>query len=309
MRHSRRQVLKRAALGAAGAIAGGFVGSGSSSSLFADQPTSSSDSSAAWRPRLGLVTYNWGKDWDVPTLIANCGETGFQGVELRSTHKHGVEITLSAAERSEVRKRFADSSVELVGLGSACEYHSTDPAVLAKNIDETKAFITLCHDVGGSGVKVRPNGLPADRPVEQTLEQIGKSLNEVARFGAEHGVQIRLEVHGKGTDELPHIRTIMDVADHPNATVCWNCNGTDLKGEGLDHNFRLVQARLGTIHIHDLTFDAYPWAPLFALLRQADFRGWTLLEEGKVPDDIVAAMHANRQRWEELVVASAGASR
>ena len=124
--------------------------------------------------RLGLVTYNWGKEWDLPTLIHNCEATGFGGIELRSTHKHGVEITLNAKERREVRDRFADSPVKLVGLGSACEYHSADQTVVARNIEETKAFVKLCHDVGGKGVKVRPNGLPKGVPVRKTLEQIGR---------------------------------------------------------------------------------------------------------------------------------------
>jgi len=110
--------------------------------------------------QLGLVTYMWGADWDLPTLIENCEQTGFAGVELRSTHKHGVEPTLSAAQREEVARRFDDSGVELAGLGSACEYHSPDPNVLKKNIEETKAFVRLCHDCGGGGVKIRPNGLP-----------------------------------------------------------------------------------------------------------------------------------------------------
>lgn len=60
---------------------------------------------------------------------------------------------------------------------------------------------------------VRPNALSPDVPVEKTLEQIGRALNEVARHAADHGVQIRLEVHGAGTKELPNIRTIMDVAE------------------------------------------------------------------------------------------------
>ena len=47
--------------------------------------------------QLGLVTYLLGKDWDVATLIENCTNTGFQGVELRSTHAHGVESDLSNA--------------------------------------------------------------------------------------------------------------------------------------------------------------------------------------------------------------------
>ena len=41
---------------------------------------------------LGLVTYNLARDWDLPTLIRNCEETGFHAVELRTTHAHGVEL-------------------------------------------------------------------------------------------------------------------------------------------------------------------------------------------------------------------------
>src|SRR5262249_45270433 len=99
--------------------------------------------------RLGIVTYMWGTEWDLPTLIKNCAETGFEGVELRTTHKHGVEVTLSPDQRKEVRRRFDDSPVRFVGPGSACEFHSPDPAVVRKNIEETKKFVVLSHDIGG----------------------------------------------------------------------------------------------------------------------------------------------------------------
>src|SRR5262249_44608911 len=157
--------------------------------------------------------YNWGKDWDLPTLLKNCVAAKCDGVELRTTHKHGVEPTLNERERAEVLKRFSDSGVEFVGIGSACEYHSPDPAAPKKQIDETKAFIVLAHDLGGSGVKVRPNGLPKDVPVEKTIAQIGKSLNQVAEFGAGYGIEIRVEVHGNGTAEIPAFKKIMDAAD------------------------------------------------------------------------------------------------
>jgi hypothetical protein len=32
--------------------------------------------------RLGSVTYNIAKDWDVPTIIKNLEQAGFEGVEL-----------------------------------------------------------------------------------------------------------------------------------------------------------------------------------------------------------------------------------
>ncbi|HUG90951.1 MAG TPA: TIM barrel protein [Planctomycetaceae bacterium] len=288
---TRREFLGRAA--------GAFAATGLMASL-CGRASGDSDQPERRGMRLGLVTYNWGKDWDLPTLLRNCEATQFEGVELRSTHRHGVEPSIGKTERDEVRKRFADSPVVLAGLGSACEYHSPDPGVVRQNIEDTKAFVRLCHEVGGEGVKVRPNGLPDGVAVPKTLEQIGRSLAECARFADDYGIDIRLEVHGRGTSELPHIRTIMDVADHPRAVVCWNCNETDLAGEGLEHNFQLVKKRLGTIHIHDLRSDAYPWADLFRLLKAADFSGWTLLEDGRMPEDLVAAMRENRRLWERL---------
>lgn len=250
--------------------------------------------------KLGLVTHNWGKEWDLASLLKNCSKTGYSGVELRTTHKHGVEISLSKQDRQVVRKQFEDSSVTFVGPGTACEYHSADPDLLKKNIEETKAFIKLSHDCGGSGVKVRPNGLPLDVPVEKTIEQIGRSLREVSQFAADYGQEIRLEVHGSRSCAIPVIHQVMQIADHPQAKVCWNCMPTDLDGDGLAANFKLVGDSIGTVHIHDLRTQSYPWSELFALLNQSHFSGWTLLEEGSVPPDILSAMQENQKLWTEL---------
>lgn len=274
----------------------------SSLSLLSKSRACAAPASSATPMRLGLVTYLWGQDWDLPTLIANCEKTNVLGLELRTEHKHGVEPSLSAEERAEVKKRFADSPVELVGYGSNAEYHSPDRQQVQHNIELTKAYIKLMHDCGGSGVKVKPNGLPSDVPVEKTLEQIGRALNVVAKYGAEYGQRIRLEVHGRGTDELPHIKTIMDVADHPNVGVCWNCNGTDLQGEGLEHNFRRVQNRLADIvHVRELNMNGYPYPQLFELLVQADYQGWILLECRTQPEDRVAALAEQKVAFEDLV--------
>ncbi len=236
--------------------------------------------------RLGLVTYNLAKDWTIDTLIQNCEATQFEGVELRTTHAHGVEVTLNAAQRAEVKKRFQDSKVELMGLGSAFEYHSPDPAKLRRQIEDTKEYIVLAQDVGAGGVKVRPNGLPREVPVQKTLEQIGRSLREVGEFGKDHGVQIRLEVHGSGTSLLPHIKTIMDVANHPNVGVCWNSNQTDLEGEGFDANFDLVKDRIFSVHMRDLYLEEYPFRKLLTRLTASGFRGFCLAEIGESKDPL-----------------------
>ena len=53
--------------------------------------------------KLGAVTYNIAKDWDVPTIITNFTAAGLDAVELRTTHAHGVELSLTPAQRAEVR--------------------------------------------------------------------------------------------------------------------------------------------------------------------------------------------------------------
>jgi sugar phosphate isomerase/epimerase len=249
----------------------------------------------------GMVTYLWGQGWDLPTLLANCQKAQIRGVELRTGHAHKVEPKLNAAERDEVKKRFADSPVTLVGLGTAEEFHHPDKAALAKAIEAAKAFIRLSHDVGGSGVKVRPNNLPKGVPVEKTVQQIGKALNVVGAFGADCGQQIRLEVHGT-CSPLGIIKRIMDVADHPNVGVCWNSNTADLAGEGLAANFNLVKRRFGrTVHVRPLDSPDYPFAELIGLLVGMDYEGWVLLEAGGAPKDPVQALIRQRTLFEKDV--------
>src|SRR5947199_10508878 len=67
--------------------------------------------------RLGLVTYNVAANWDLPTLLSVCKKVGISPVELRTTHKHGVEPSLSKDQRQEVRKRFQDAGIEIWGCG------------------------------------------------------------------------------------------------------------------------------------------------------------------------------------------------
>jgi sugar phosphate isomerase/epimerase len=242
----------------------------------------------ATRPlKLGTVTYNIAKDWDVPVLIKNLTEAGFDAVELRTTHRHGVELALSPAARAEVRTRFADSPVKIGGLGTTCEYHSADPVLVGKNVDETKAWVKLAQDVGSPSVKVRPNGLARDVPEERTLEQIGKALAECGAFAREHGVKIQLEVHGEQTSRVPRIRKILDYGGNdPGVKVCWNSNQTDLLDGGFDSNFRLVRDQIGQVHMRDLFLEEYPWRSLIAALSDMRFDGYCFAEVPESPDAV-----------------------
>lgn len=290
MKINRRQLLAKAGLGL------GALGMVNSAGFAAELSPSSGTKKAQSKMRLGTVTYNLAKDWDMATIIKNCEAAKFEGVELRTTHAHGVEVKLSKPQREEVRKRFRDSKVQLMGLGSAFDYHTPDPAKLRRDIEATKEYLVLAHDVGASGVKVRPNGLPKEVPVEKTLEQIGKSLRELGEFGEGYGVQIRLEVHGSGTSLLPNIRKILDAAHHKNVGITWNSNPSDLEGQGFDSNFDLVKDKIFCVHMRDLYLEDYPFRRLLRRLNEIGFSGYCLAE---VPEsaDPVRVMRYYRGLW------------
>jgi sugar phosphate isomerase/epimerase len=259
--------------------------------------------------KLGLVTYLWGQYWDLPTVIANCEKTGVLGVELRTEHAHKVEANLTDAQRRDVKKRFADSKVTLVSLGTNFAFHYPEEDKLRKDIEGAKQYIKLAYDCGASGIKVKPNDLPKGVPPAKTTEQIGKSLNELGQFAARYGQKVRLEVHG-GCSLLPTIKAIMDVVNQPNVGVCWNCNAEDLKGEGLESNFKLVRSRFGdTVHVRELNLNDYPYQQLINLLVATNYDGWVLLEGRIMPKDPIQAMIEQREVFAQMVAkAQSGAA-
>jgi sugar phosphate isomerase/epimerase len=251
--------------------------------------------------KLGMVTYMWGAEWDLPTLIKNCTDAGFEGVELRSTHKHGVEVTLSKEQRQEVRKQFADSPVKCVGPGSACEYHSADHGIVQQNIELTKRFVELSADIGATGVKVRPNGFVKGEERDKTIERIGLALRECGEFAAGFKQEIRVEVHGNGTSEPAVIQKIMEIANHPQVVVCWNSNPGETINGSIRQSFDLLKNKLGaTVHIHDLFDKSYPYRELFQLLKTQNYQGY-LLSESPATTDAPRIMRYYRALFDELL--------
>ena len=252
--------------------------------------------------QLGLVTYQWGKDWDLPTLIANCEKTGLLGVELRTQHAHGVETSLSASERADVKKRFADSSVTCLGYGSNYDFHHADQAEVRANIEGTKEYIKLCHDIGATGIKVKPNGIPKDVPWEKTIAQIAKSFNEIGKYASDYGQEIRVEVHGRESQKLPNMKAMFDQVTEKNVKVCWNCNDQDLLPPGLADNFNSVKKWFGdTVHIRELNVGKYPYQELMNLFVAMNYKGWILLEARTSPPDRIAAMKEQLQIFNAMI--------
>jgi len=256
--------------------------------------------------QLGLVTYNVPAGWDLPTILRICKKVGIAAVECRTTHKHGVEPSLTAEQRKDVKKQFADSGIVFWGSGSVCEFHSDQPAVVKKNIEDCKAFIGLVKDLGGRGVKVRPNGVAKGMTTENACEQIGKALIECGKAASDAGIEICVEVHGAIVALPKNMKAIMSACGHKSVGVTWNSNASDLVEGKLDAGFDLLAEHIRSCHINDLTNDKagkYPYRDLFAKLKKIGYDRYTMCEVGKsyTPDEGEKFLTDYKQLWTELV--------
>ena len=204
-----------------------------------------------------------------------------------------------------MKKQFADSGVVFWGCGSVCEFHSDQPAVVKKHVEDCKQFIGLVKELGGTGVKVRPNGVAKGMTEEAACTQIGKALMECGKAAADAGVEIWVEVHGNPTQKPKLMRAIMDACGHKSVGVTWNSNPTDILDGKLDAGFDLLKGFVKSCHINDLTNDKagkYPYRDLFAKLRGIGYDRYTLCEVGKSysPEEGLKFLTDYKKLWNEL---------
>jgi Xylose isomerase-like TIM barrel len=253
--------------------------------------------------KFGLTSYQWGADWDIPTMIANCSKAKALGVELRTSakYKHGVEIDISPERRREVKRLFADSPVKLIGINSAERFDSPDPAVVRTAIENAKKHIVLAHDTGATGIRVFPNDFHAGVPEDQTLAQIAKALNELGKFAQEHGQRVRIENHGKA-GRLADLRKVMAQVDQKSVGIKLNGDARDNEGGKFAENFAAIKHRLGdTLHMRMYKDSEFPYQLQWNLLVEAGWDGWCFVEESvKVPDRVQALIE-EREMWEKMI--------
>ncbi|MCP4456314.1 MAG: TIM barrel protein [Planctomycetes bacterium] len=297
---TRRSFLGKNIRAAACLAAAGTLGSQEVWSAGAKRKKTKKKSRKSGPMRFGFTTYTWGKPWDIPTLIVNCTKAKALGVELRTSQKyaHGVELTLPAAQRREVKTQFANSPITLVGLASGERFDSPDPAKVKTAIEAAKAHMKLSHDIGGTGVRVFPNDFHEGVAHEVTIAQIAKALNEVGAYAAGLGQQVRLEAHGN-VGHLPFIGQIMAQVDQPSVRVKLNSDARDAEGDGFKKNFRKVKRYLGdTLHVHDMKNDKFPHQLQMDVLMNMGWDGWWLVEASDKVPDRVQALVEQRKMWE-----------
>lgn len=245
--------------------------------------------------KLALLTYNLAKTWDLDHIIQAAKDYGFAGIEFRveANHAHGVELERTAQERKEILNRIQDAYLEVACLGTSSRFENPDPAERKKMIDRTKRYIELASDLNCERIRVFGNDIPAGADREEVVEYVAESLTTLGEFAEPYGVDVLLEMHGQ-FNYWGFSRTAVEIADHPNVALLYNCDPRDLVAGSVASTYSRIRGWVRHVHMHAFV-GPYPYPELFDLLQDDGYEGYCSSEvDQEVPTvEHFLGMYAN----------------
>jgi sugar phosphate isomerase/epimerase len=214
-------------------------------------------------------------------LVELLPANGFDGVEFRceAGQKHGVEPEVSPAERRRIKALLDGAGLEVSCLSTGQRFESPDPKERQKVIERVKQFVDLAADLGCNSLRTFGNDFPPGVPRPDVVKYVGESLRACGEYAADKGVDVLLEMHGQFY-YWEYCLGAVQVADHPNVAINYNCDQKDLVDGSVAYTWSKVADHVRHVHLHDLENPAFPYTELFGLLKATGYEGFCSLEEG-----------------------------
>lgn len=228
--------------------------------------------------KLGLLTYNVARDWDLEKLIEVSKKLGYAGIEFRvdSEHKHGVEIDSSKKARKEIKNRLEDAYLEAIGIGTSSRFESSEKSVRRENIERAKKCVELASDIDAKYVRVFGNQFQAGSDREEVVRWVGEALTEINEFAKPYKVEALLEMHGD-FNFWKYTLKALELSNIPGAGLVYNCDKRDMIGNSIKPTYSRVRHLIKHVHMHAL-IGTYPYKEFLQLLKDDGYDGYLSAE-------------------------------
>jgi sugar phosphate isomerase/epimerase len=192
----------------------------------------------------------------LPEVLQEAQRLGYDGFEPRVAgkpgqpgHAHGIELARTPRERRGIRRQFASSGVSLCCLALGTSF--ADPQTVEANVEETRRYLTLAHDVGARCVRVFGGRLPAGSDRSAAIGLLVDALLQLAPEARDAGVPIVLETHDDWCDPTL-VADVMRRTNHPAVGVNWDVMHPVRFGLAtMRESFDLLRPWIRHVHIHD----------------------------------------------------------
>jgi len=242
--------------------------------------------------KLSYTTYMIGAGLSFEQSVELALATGCAGIEFRTGNifPHGVEVSLTSAQRKEKRRYIEDRYLEVSCLNSQFELHNPDAKEREKVVEDIGRMAKLASDLGCPFVRVFGNNIPEGVNAQSCVQYVGEALGKAADLAAPYGVDILLEMHGQ-YNYWGYALPALKEAGRPNAGILYNCDNRDLVGGSVAETFSRVKDFVRHVHMHDVN-KGYPYVQLFEELVRMGYGGYISAEiDGSAEPTRVLAIH------------------
>lgn len=244
--------------------------------------------------------------------FSTIGKLGYTGVEIApftfAPHDEPFDVRKVPAERIvEVRTMAEDAGLEVVGLhwllAKTEGFHLTspDPTVRRHTADYLRKLAEVCADLGGTilvlGSPKQRNLLPGvsyDDAEAYAVEVLHAAIPACAQFGVTIGLEPLGPMDG---DFLLTARAgvrLVEMVGSPHCKLHLDVKAMSSEGKAIPDIIRDNRQWLVHFHANDPNLlgpgmGDVDFRPIFAALREIDYRGWVSVEVFKYepsPDDI-----------------------
>jgi len=192
-------------------------------------------------------------DWDLETILKSAAGMGFAAVEVRGI---GGELRAERIpcflpeNRGRTRALLEQYQVRICGIDTSCAFD--DAAHLEKALEEGRAAIALCSQMGAGMVRVFGDRLPKGREKE-VMGQAARGLRSLCDAAEATGpVQVLLEVHGDFNTVEVFSELLPQLEGRPSFGLIWDIEHS-FRSYGRDAGafYRLIRPYIRHVHIKD----------------------------------------------------------
>jgi sugar phosphate isomerase/epimerase len=198
-------------------------------------------------------------DWTLEKVLEQAKAMDYAGVELRTLGDvaGGATATKLAcdpalSDPAVVRQRFADAGLTPACLSTSICLHHADVTAARTAMAQTTRAIELAAAIGCPAVRVFASALRPGESRTAVIQRVAARVRTLADKAAEQGVQLLMENAGSFA-RARDWWTMLDLAHHPAAGMCWNVANAAVAGESPAVSVSALHSRIRMAKVKDLT--------------------------------------------------------
>lgn len=190
-------------------------------------------------------------DWTLDEVVAGMKRHGYAGLEPRVEWGHAcnIEKDLTAATRTNVRRRFDDEGLAICCIATGVKMATPD-AERAAQIEDLRRYIELAADLGCGFIRTFGGQFDHGLPWATVVDHTAAGYRQVAAEAESAGVTVLMETHDDWCFSAP-VRAVIDDVGSARVQVLWDFMHTQRMMEQPGDTYNVIGQQTRHVHAHD----------------------------------------------------------